>query len=370
MLKFDGIQSENFIFDDDIVNLLADLDGDVESLIPMDYDLKDRIIGVPSSTNFPRVSHGSFDSETIDSNHIYPQEDCATVISEGLSDITTSGNISDADKSYHSTIKRRKVVKSTNQNIQNYTGNSSLVKLPRVLKNDIRRNYANIFSNVMNSADEDLTRAFFKKFTLPNFSFYFIVKDGTRNISGQKVFHGRGNAFRHFMVKYAALPDLYTRVAEAKLRTSTAWNGKSELIAAMTATGTQIYSIPEEHDLSTVEEVQNIAKTSQVEELAVILPTPKDKGTNRISEVEKHQRMLLGKKRKAIRSISTSQNIVDEIADFEDEFKALRISPKLLPNPKYITCQSTIRFALDENKMIERIEMHAAAPPPITSVEA
>lgn len=290
-------------------------------------------------------SRDSFESDGVRSNDLYPLADCATVTSEGTSELTADGSISDED-SHNSTTKRRKVSTTNNRGAKKSSINHSLVKLPRVLKSDIRRNYANIFSNVMNSADEDLTRAFFKRFTRPTFSLSFAVKDAAHNILEEKIFHGRGNVFRYFMSKYAALPDLFTRISEAKLRTSTAWDGKSELIAAMTVTGTQLYTIPEQNQLCEAKQPTN---HPQVEELTVTLPTPKDKGINRVSEVEKHQKMLLGKKRKSIRSVSTSQHVVDEIADFDDEFKKLRISPMLLPNPVHLECRSTIRFTLDEN---------------------
>ncbi len=147
---------------------------------------------------------------------------------------------SSQQKSHHQKKKRtpRPYVKRLNRTVSN---------VPRVLKNDIRRQYSYMFINLINSADFNLFSSFFNVFCLPNI--HCVTTSPSKlpemNHSVTKtpieIFDSQQAAQMMFK-SIASIPDLTMSLKDTKI-----YIGKEEsfITVGFAVSGTRLYMLPD-----------------------------------------------------------------------------------------------------------------------------
>jgi len=132
---------------------------------------------------------------------------------EGLknsSDMVTSesnGESSDHNKTYHSAY---------------------FIRLPRILKRDIRRSYATMFCNMSNSYNEDLISSFFETFACNDVQ---LIHHCPTSIVRNLDLRGRDLVSQFHMAYLQTSPDKIMRVKDVKIRQTSDTFGKCEIWA-------------------------------------------------------------------------------------------------------------------------------------------
>lgn len=114
--------------------------------------------------------------------------------------------------------------------------------IPRILKDDIRRKYAQMYANVMNSYDYELLLAFFRKFFTPCCSMTKIPSiDNPRPIID---IHSLDLIIYYNLILLQSAPDKITTVSNIQLKQRSDYEeDETELICSTHITYTQVYNI-------------------------------------------------------------------------------------------------------------------------------
>ena len=119
------------------------------------------------------------------------------------------------------------------------------LRLPRILKTDIRRSYANMFVNVMNSGNFHLVFGFFDTFFIPSFTSKISRSFGKGNsIMHSVVTTGLFETVLYWYYNLQSVPDSALSLNESSIMSDR--SDYSQVEAHITFTATKIYDIPVE----------------------------------------------------------------------------------------------------------------------------
>eukprot|EP01032_Pedospumella_encystans_P021593 gene21593-24488_t len=103
----------------------------------------------------------------------------------------------------------------------------TLQTLPKVMKNDIRRYYPQMFMNTVNSGDFDQLQSFFSTFMMRHAKFTVHHDNFNPTYHIPPIFAAEGPALMsHFHLgMYVMCPDMIMRVRSTRIVTSNTWTG-------------------------------------------------------------------------------------------------------------------------------------------------
>lgn len=145
--------------------------------------------------------------------------------------------------------KRRKPNRSL-ESIQRRNQRRRIHPFPRILKRDIRREYINMYANVMNSADCTLMARYVNRFFHPNviFSkteFKYFSKDNKSIIYEAR---GKQIIYNYFVLRVTNSPDFIIKMHDTQLRVDPKTNC-SVITSHFTVHGTKIKSKKSHHEI-------------------------------------------------------------------------------------------------------------------------
>lgn len=108
---------------------------------------------------------------------------------------------------------------------------------PRILKYDIRRKYAQMYTNVINSYDYELIVSFFRTFALADL--VFEIQNQYKNIQ----LEGTDQVVKYFMLHLQVTPDRVTNIFDVRLKQSLHKVGKTEVAFNFRSSNTFLYEI-------------------------------------------------------------------------------------------------------------------------------
>ncbi len=113
-------------------------------------------------------------------------------------------------------------------NKKTYDYSTYFIRLPRILKRDIRRSYATMFCNMSNSYNEDMISSFFETFACNDIQLiHHCPTSVVRNLD----LRGRDLVSQFHMAYLQTSPDKITRVKDVKIRQTSDTFGKCEIWA-------------------------------------------------------------------------------------------------------------------------------------------
>lgn len=89
--------------------------------------------------------------------------------------------------------------------------------LPRILKRDIRREYARMLTNVYNSADEELVDKFFNHFCVPSFQSVLYTKNSSKSRPAIKFTHGIKPSIIRTVEGISNIPDIIFQIQQTQI---------------------------------------------------------------------------------------------------------------------------------------------------------
>lgn len=150
--------------------------------------------------------------------------------------------------------------------------------IPRILKGDIRRRYAQMYANVMNSYNYDLVMSYFQRFYVPSAS---MTKNPVRdNPNPVTEIHGIELLTYYYLILQQSAPDKITKVCDIQLKQRSD-SDDIEIICHFSASYTQLYeltpnSIPncfKEQTQLTLQDKPVLGKRKMNDEVEYLLPS-------------------------------------------------------------------------------------------------
>lgn len=118
-------------------------------------------------------------------------------------------------------------------------GHGQVVTLPRRIRNDIRLSYAQMYANVLNSADHPLMVSFFERFFTPQTK---MTKDPTAMTAPRAEITGSNLLAYYFLILAQSAPDFATAVLNVKLKPKSR-NSEAEISCILRVSHTLFYDI-------------------------------------------------------------------------------------------------------------------------------
>ncbi len=139
--------------------------------------------------------------------------------------------------------KKKKKKKSTKRGSTNPAFNPQI----RIFRRDIRRRYASMFNNVVNSHDSSLLSQFLKEFAVPQLkALEEIPEDLEIKLYRMKVIQGQDQFVRMLGLNYLMMPDSFFRLTDIKVCQTLNISG-SRIILRSEMTGTMLYEVMNSH---------------------------------------------------------------------------------------------------------------------------
>eukprot|EP01033_Poteriospumella_lacustris_P004702 gene4702-3368_t len=128
--------------------------------------------------------------------------------------------------------------------------------IPKILKNDLRREYLTMFCHVVNSQDMYLLRDFFRQYCLPTLNFHHICVGNDPRVVDHRILARRDavhlwkrfdlpEVFALWAVKFDLTPDLWCRIFDVKLITTRA-SGAVRLEGTFVVRKSQLFDVSNE----------------------------------------------------------------------------------------------------------------------------
>lgn len=139
---------------------------------------------------------------------------------------------------------------------RNYRRMHRLPPIPKIPKNDLRREYLTMFSHVLNSQDMYLLRSFFRQYCLPTLNFHHICVGNDPRVIDHRILARRDSVdlwkrfylpevFALWAVKFDLTPDMWCRFFDVKLITTRA-SGAVRLEGSFVIRKSQLFDISNE----------------------------------------------------------------------------------------------------------------------------
>lgn len=274
------------------------------------------------------------------------------------------GDVFDANCSEDYTSEESSVTSSEDQSsvnsseVANSTSKNARVSVPRILRRDIRRTYANMFVNSINSGQPDMIARFITRFCTPYASSCFSHPDGDElKVMPNFEVSGSSGIYAMFCAQLLQHPDLVIHMRTSKVVTSPESPG-GVVVATCNGFGTKMYDI----DMGGI---PNIRFTSDaVSNIFTQIDKPFITGGNI------HEYHTIGTKRKSSAIPDRDLNLENGICQApqtgvhssgQHNLMYPNLRPKLLPKPHLaLTCSTTFVMHLSEEKYIERLEIVSA----------
>lgn len=139
--------------------------------------------------------------------------------------------------------KKKKKKKSKKRGSTNPAFNPQI----RIFRRDIRRKYATMFNNVVNSHDSSLLSQFLKEFAVPHFEALEEIPENLEiKLYRMKVIQGQDQFVRMLGLNYLMMPDSFFRLTDVKVCQTLNISG-SRIILHSEMTGTMLYEVMNSH---------------------------------------------------------------------------------------------------------------------------
>lgn len=148
--------------------------------------------------------------------------------------------------------KEKKRIRGFRKSYKRLSNNPVFMPALRILKRDIRRKYADMMNNVLNSGDRKLVGGFFQDFSTPMIqTVHKTFNDELRTLY-PTVISGLEQTVNIFCKNFIVMPDVVFRIMNVKICKRSDSSG-SRIIALTTKRGTLLYSMKKRNPLETSE---------------------------------------------------------------------------------------------------------------------
>lgn len=170
--------------------------------------------------------------------------------------------------------KEKKRIRGFRKSYKRLSNNPVYMPALRILKRDIRRKYADMMNNVLNSDDRKLIWNFFRDFSTPMIqTVHNTFNDDLRTLY-PTVISGLEQTVNIFCKNFIVMPDIVFRIMNVKICKRSDSSG-SRIIALTTKRGTLLYSMKKRNLLETSEMMTTEAiEGPNADELLTPLQTP------------------------------------------------------------------------------------------------
>lgn len=146
---------------------------------------------------------------------------------------------------YQGDLHHRFMVKKKRKQYKRLSNNPNFMPSLRIFRNDIRRKYADMITNVLNSHDVNLMSQFYYEFSSPDLTHIYsqFPQDLMSNLTHPSKISGIDQVIQSYCLNYQLAPDIVFRFDSVQVVKSTGSSG-SRIIAKCNTTGTILYKIP------------------------------------------------------------------------------------------------------------------------------
>ncbi len=265
-----------------------------------------------------------------------------------------SGNFDSSDN--NSGLESNFVDMDVSEDGPDSTESTAGITLPRLLKRDIRRTYANMLINVSNSLDISLAESFYTTFTNNQFVYKtFVTEITTPDKIEQTEFIGIPSYLQYLFNRFQLTPDAIHKMSNVMI-TANQENAEESIITFQhDIKVTKIFDVPFEvvfpTEVSRTEETQNITENSS-EQPAI------DKQRKLYNLIKPKNRLAVPGGFRTEQTIHTSpQHNTTQTYD-NSVTKLIQRTPKV-DKILTVTITGTISMVLDSNKFIREISFVA-----------
>lgn len=267
---------------------------------------------------------------------------CKDSNSSKLQNITFSSEENNLPFSFCERQKRSKLRK--------LEGRSRLVDITllpklRIVKRDIRRQYIEMYNNVMNHTEPDLLFGFLQDFCTPNVEFVVHIAPGI----SPRVRRGVAEIVCQEMEYRAIMPDGVQYLSDAKIHVSLSKPG-SRIISSVTVKCTELYEIKSESPLMNYDSLKSVSCSSRaLHNSSSKSEDCSDKEKNYIQTGDDERTVFDEEKRERKED---TDNLVSKLLP---KFESMKLTP--LKEPREFVVEGVFVIELNEANRVERFIM-------------
>ncbi len=240
---------------------------------------------------------------------------------------------------------------------------SGSVSVPKVLRKDIRRSYADMLANVTNSADIRNVEGFFSTFSRRDLMF---VEDCENTPSGERLrntqLSGMAVFLQFWFNRMTLVPDGVVQINDVKVVTRSDTED-SRVICGFSFDGTRLYDLPYETVMPSDEQKQWLLSQD----------VTGDARRKRKMDCKKVTKLSISKQTELLRSSGGGESddrecsggtyVVQTAVEYDTSVVDAVSSAALLPTPMDIAVRGVFIIWLDANKYITKLQLQTAHQP-------
>jgi hypothetical protein len=245
---------------------------------------------------------------------------------------------------------------------------------PKILKKDIRRLYSNMFANVSNSCDMNMTEGFFRDYSVHDMKFiqHCGIKPPFPNMPSFFQFDGLAVFLQFWFNRMHLAPDMCFRMKDSRI-ISFATTDESRVECDFELNGTRLLDVPFDMIIPSMEEQERILATAHLKRNTKIIKKRKltaDAAVISVSinndDVVTQSSSTANKKRDDVGQVPIPFPLVmGDIISSHDRYdttvcQRIQMAP-LLTHPTSLCVRGTITMFLDCNKAIKTLQFQAAS---------